>query len=108
MSPIIASTDSTYTHILYTSQTTVDGCVDLSLRTLREGSNVIHLFQYRDHSDRVFAVLLHHPTRAQLAELQRLRDAEVQWRQSIQRLGKIELRVPKLFPASWANFVSRS
>ncbi|KAI0663864.1 hypothetical protein C8Q70DRAFT_1050487 [Cubamyces menziesii] len=88
--------------------TTVDGCVDLSLRTLREGPNVIHLFQYRDHSDRVFAVLLHHPTRARLAELQRLRDAEVQWRQSIQRLGKIELRVPKLFPASWAHFVSRS
>ena len=72
------------------------------------GQNVIHLFQYRDHSDRVFAVLLHHPTRAQLAELQGLRDAEVRWRQSIQRLGKIELRVPKLFPASWANFVSRS
>ncbi|KAI0325298.1 hypothetical protein GY45DRAFT_1438496 [Cubamyces sp. BRFM 1775] len=84
--------------------TTVDGCVDLSLRTLREGPNVVHLFQYRDHSERVFAVLLHRPTRAQLAELQGLRDAEVRWRQSIQRLGKIELRVPKLFPASWANF----
>ncbi|KAI0367949.1 hypothetical protein BV20DRAFT_949029 [Pilatotrama ljubarskyi] len=80
--------------------TTVDKCVDLGARSLRPGTNALHLFQYRDHSDRVFAALLHHPTRAQLAELQAARAKEHEWRQFIDGLGRIELRVPRLFPPS--------
>ncbi|KAI0359782.1 hypothetical protein OH77DRAFT_1419106 [Trametes cingulata] len=89
--------------------TTVDKCVDLGTRNLRAGTNTLHLFQYRDHSDRVFAVLLHHPTRAQLSELQAVRAKENEWRQFLDGLGRIELRVPRLFPSSVVtNVVSHS
>ncbi|OJT06650.1 hypothetical protein TRAPUB_2508 [Trametes pubescens] len=89
---------------------TVDKCVDLGTRKLHAGLNSIHLFQYRDHSDRAFLALLHHPTRAQLAELQATRDREREWRQFLHGLGHIELQVPRLFPASLlgSSFVSPS
>ncbi|KAL1949566.1 hypothetical protein VTO73DRAFT_8447 [Trametes versicolor] len=89
---------------------TVDKCVELGTRKLHAGLNSIHLFQYRDHSDRAFLALLHHPTRAQLAELQTARDREREWRQFLHGLGHIELQVPRLFPASLlgSSFVSPS
>ncbi|KAH9847656.1 hypothetical protein C2E23DRAFT_889757 [Lenzites betulinus] len=84
--------------------TTVDKCVDLHTPSVHAGVNKLHVFQYRDHSDRVFVVIIHRPTRAQLAELQAARDRERGWRQGLERIGRIELQVPRLFPASmWAG-----
>ncbi|OSD06651.1 hypothetical protein PYCCODRAFT_1422842 [Trametes coccinea BRFM310] len=80
--------------------TTPDKCVDLSSRALREGRNTIKLYQYSDHSDRVFVVLLHHPTRAQLAELDASRAEDRKWREALADLWKFEVRVPRIFPPS--------
>ncbi|KAI0671818.1 hypothetical protein C8Q78DRAFT_799740 [Trametes maxima] len=90
--------------------TTVDKCIDLGTRSLRPGPNTLHLFQYRDHSDRFFVTLLHHPTRAQLAELQSARNKDREWQRFVEGLGRIELRVPRLFPSPPLNenFVSHS
>ncbi|KAI0649036.1 hypothetical protein C8Q79DRAFT_1007611 [Trametes meyenii] len=88
--------------------TTIDKCIDLGTRGLRAGPNTLHLFQYRDHSDRFFVVILHHPTRAQLMELQNARNKAREWQRFVEGLGRIELHVPRLFPspALNGNFVS--
>lgn len=107
---VTLSTTRTHRPLTTPTQSTVDKCVDLGTRKLHAGLNSIHLFQYRDHSDRAFLALLHHPTRAQLAELQTARDREREWRQFLHGLGHIELQVPRLFPASLlgSSFVSPS
>ncbi|CDO69723.1 hypothetical protein BN946_scf184687.g8 [Trametes cinnabarina] len=80
--------------------TTPDKCADLSTRSLREGRNTIKLYQYSDHSDRIFVVLLHHPTRAQLAEHEASRAEDRRWRETLAELWKFEVRVPRIFPPS--------
>ncbi|KAI0833584.1 hypothetical protein BC628DRAFT_1426212 [Trametes gibbosa] len=88
--------------------TTVDKCVDLHTPSVHAGVNTLHIFQYRDHSERVFAAIIHHPTPAQLAELQAARDKERGWRQCLERIGRIELQVPRLFPTSMLAGVEQS
>ncbi|KAI0787575.1 hypothetical protein C8Q74DRAFT_616495 [Fomes fomentarius] len=72
----------------------VNHTVDLGARGLHPGTNTLHMFQYRDHSDRMFAVVLHHPTAAQLAELQKARDSERDWRIFVDGLGNFNLPMP--------------
>ncbi|KAJ2969300.1 hypothetical protein NUW54_g12997 [Trametes sanguinea] len=51
-------------------------------------------------AERVFVVLLHHPTRAQLAELEASRVEDRKWREALADLWKFEVRVPQIFPPS--------
>ncbi|KAI0707277.1 hypothetical protein C8Q76DRAFT_748563 [Earliella scabrosa] len=86
-----------------------DRSVDLGARGLHPGTNTLRMYQYRDHSDRMFAVVLHHPTAAQLAELQKARDSEVAWRSFVDGLGKFDLPAPRLLaPPVPENAVSGS
>ena len=52
---------------------------------------MLSMFQYGDLSDRVFAVVLHHPTAAQLAELESSRNAKRALEETFARLGKFEV-----------------
>ncbi|RPD60163.1 hypothetical protein L226DRAFT_535092 [Lentinus tigrinus ALCF2SS1-7] len=81
------------------SQCKPDRSVDLGARDVRPGINTLRLFQYRDHSDLVFAVILHHPTTAQLAEVQRVRDQDRLWHQFLDGLGTFTLPAPTLVPS---------
>ncbi|TFK87479.1 hypothetical protein K466DRAFT_662975 [Polyporus arcularius HHB13444] len=78
------------------SQCESDKSVDLGTRGVSPGVNTLRLFQYRDHSDLAFAVILHHPTSAQLAELQRVRDQDRSWHEFLDRLGTFTLPAPTL------------
>ena len=90
-------------------QCNADRSVDLGARGLHPGMNTLRMYQYRDHSDRMFAVVLHHPTAAQLAELQKARDSEVAWRSFVDGLGKFDLPAPRLLaPPVPENAVSGS
>ena len=62
--------------------------------------NTLRLYQYRDHSDLAFAVVLHHPTAAQLAELQRTRDQDRLWHEFLDGLGTFTFPAPVLVPPS--------
>ncbi len=65
-------------HLLKTGQYPCepDGSVDLGAHGLHPGFNTLQIYQHRDYSDRAFVIVLHHPTAAQLAELQRLRNQD--------------------------------
>ncbi|TFK93654.1 hypothetical protein K466DRAFT_80661 [Polyporus arcularius HHB13444] len=78
------------------SQCESDRSVDLGTRGVSPGVNTLRLFQYRDQSDLAFAVILHHPTSAQLAELQRVRDQDRSWHEFLDRLGTFTLPAPTL------------
>ncbi|KAI0711936.1 hypothetical protein C8T65DRAFT_739392 [Cerioporus squamosus] len=73
-----------------------DGSIDLGAHGLHPGSHTLQIHQYRDYSDRAFAIVLHHPTAAQLADLKRLRDQDRSWREMLDRLGTFSLPVPPL------------
>lgn len=78
----------------FRTQCAINRTVDLGARGLYPGTNTLHMFQYRDHSDRMFAVVLHRPTAAQLAELQKARDSERDWRSFVDGLGNFNLPMP--------------
>lgn len=65
---------------------------------MHAGANTIHLFQFHDLSDRVFAVILHHPTAAQLAALAAIRGEEESWQATLEALGRFEC--PQIGPIS--------
>ncbi|RPD61159.1 hypothetical protein L227DRAFT_563139 [Lentinus tigrinus ALCF2SS1-6] len=56
----------------------------------------IQIYQYRDFSNRVFAVVLHRPTAAQRAELQRFHDQDRMWHEMLDKLGTFDFPVPTL------------
>ncbi|KAI0719376.1 hypothetical protein C8T65DRAFT_53968 [Cerioporus squamosus] len=75
-----------------------DRSVDLGTRGVSPGVNTLRLFQHRDHSDLAFAVVLHHPTAVQLAELQRVREQDRSWHEFLDGLGTFTLPAPTLVP----------
>ncbi|PIL35492.1 hypothetical protein GSI_02220 [Ganoderma sinense ZZ0214-1] len=87
---------------------TIHKPVDLGECGVHPGENTLHLFQFRDHSDRIFAVVLHHPTTAQLAALQAARDRERALEDWIEDLGRFNLTQLKLIAIPVGNVVSDS
>lgn len=60
--------------------------VDLS-RSVAVGKNTLRVYQLRDHSDCVFAVRLHRPIDAQVAEVRERRDHEDNWNKFLKGLA---------------------
>ena len=89
-------------------QDTIHKPVDLGDCGVHPGENTLHLFQFRDHSDRIFAVVLHHPTAAQLSTLQASRDRERALEDWIEDLGRFNLTQLKLVAIPVGNVVSDS
>ena len=87
-------------------QNTIHEPVDIGKHGVHPGENTLHLFQFRDHSDRIFAVVLHHPTPKQLAEFQAARDRDRALEDWIDGLGRFDLPTPRLFTAPPGNVVS--
>lgn len=82
--------------------------MDLGECGVHPGENTLHLFQFHDHSDRIFAVVLHHPTAAQIAALQAARDRERALEDWIEDLGRFNVTHPKLVAIPVGNVVSDS
>ncbi|KAI1796895.1 hypothetical protein LXA43DRAFT_878726 [Ganoderma leucocontextum] len=87
---------------------TIHKPVDLGECGVHPAENTLHLFQLRDHSDRIFAVVLHHPTTAQVAALQTAHDRERALEDWIEGLGRFNLTQPKLVAIPVGNVVSHS
>ncbi|RPD75230.1 hypothetical protein L226DRAFT_570881 [Lentinus tigrinus ALCF2SS1-7] len=73
-----------------------DRSIDLGAHNLLPGVNTLQIYQYRDFSNRVFAVVLHRPTAAQRAELQRFHDQDRMWHEMLDKLGTFDFPVPTL------------
>ncbi|TBU33370.1 hypothetical protein BD311DRAFT_433298 [Dichomitus squalens] len=80
--------------------------VDLGGHGVHPGDNTLHLFQFRDHSDCIFAVVLHRPTVEQLAEVEAVLKRERALEDWIEGLGSFNLPTPRLLHAPNGNVVS--